>query len=174
MQFLKNYSVYILMAIIAWLGFAAIASAGVNATIKDYTFLKFVFWIALVVGGWVVSGAVSYTVVKNKISMHDKGIFTLGQNLELVKGEFNDKLYSKDGSTIYMPKKDCDKEQSVRERRHDDGHGMLLKKIDSLETTVGKLSDSQNKLAESVSNLVGRFDQYLDEEEKRNNKPITT
>ena len=153
----SKLSLYLVAIFILLLGFTAIGNAGVNPAIKDWDFLKFLFWICIIVGNWVVSAIVTHKVVQIKIKMHDEGIFTLGTKIGKVEEGVNKKLYKEDGSSIYVPRPECDKEKADTERRHDKGTRALCKKIEKLEEAMSGLTKYQGDLAVSVSNLVGKL-----------------
>jgi len=153
----SKLSLYLVAIFILLLGFTSLGNAGVNPAIKDWDFLKFLFWISIIVGNWVVSAIVTHKVVQIKIKMHDEGIFTLGTKIGKVEEGVNKKLYKADGSSIYVPRPECDKEKEATERRHDKGTRTLCDKIEKLSVTVSDVAKSQGELAMSVSNLLGKL-----------------
>ena len=163
--FSKRYGVFLICCII-WLLFSGLAYGGVSAKFGDWAFLKFVFWIALVIGGWVVSGIVSHTIVKMKVKVHDDMIADLVKLQNELSSSINRKLYDKNGRLLYMQKEDCRLEKEEKERRQDKSHRFLCNKIDKLEKIVSDFITFQSELSTSIKLLSSRMDQYLDEEKK--------
>jgi len=124
-------------------------------------------WLAMIVGSWIISGAVAFTTVRLSIKMLRKETDENRQRILFVEQNINKRLYEADGTPIYMTAKICKEQNIERDKRKDDSTRMTCDKIIEVKKSVDKLYTGQNALNSLVSNLIGRFDQYVKNEDKR-------
>ena len=80
----------------------------------------------------------------------------------IVEQNINKRLYDTDGMPIYMTTKKCTEQNLERDKRKDDSTRVTCDKIKEVKVSIDKLYVSQNALNGLVNNLLGRFDQYLE------------
>uniref|UniRef100_A0A6M3JLA4 Uncharacterized protein n=1 Tax=viral metagenome TaxID=1070528 RepID=A0A6M3JLA4_9ZZZZ len=124
-------------------------------------------WLAMIVGSWIISGAVAFTTVRLSIKMLRKETDENRQRILFVEQNINKRLYDTDGTPIYMTAKKCTEQNLERDKRKDDSTRITCDKIKEVKVSIDKLYVSQNALNSLVSNLIGRFDQYVKNEDKR-------
>ena len=95
-----------------------------------------------------------------------KSIFVTQTEYDLTVKNFNSKLYDETGITIYVPREEWKESKVDRERRRDVSQRMICNKMAKMQESMDKMSEIQNKTNESISHLLGRFEQYLEQEEK--------
>jgi len=125
------------------------------------------FWLIIIVGSWIISGAVAFTTVRLSIKMLTKETDENRKRILIVEQNINKRLYDTDGTPIYMTAKKCTEQNLERDKRKDDSTRMTCDKIIEVKKSVDKLYTGQNALNSLVSNLIGRFDQYVKNEDKR-------
>jgi len=124
-------------------------------------------WLAMIIGGWIISGTVAYTTVRLSIKILTKETDENRERILIVERNLQRRLYDGDGVPLYMTVKKCTEQNFERDRRKDDGTRMTCEKINEVKASVDKISISQNITNSLVSNLIGRFDQYLANEKKQ-------
>lgn len=83
-------------------------------------------------------------------------------DLEKIWGELKDIV------TNLVRRGEWEQSKEDRERRRDLSQISLCKKIDKLDGSINDMRKEQNATNESLSNLIGRFDTYLNQKEKEN------
>ena len=124
-------------------------------------------WIAMIGGSWLISGAVAFTTVRLSIKILAKETDENRKKILIVEQNINKRLYDPDGTPIYMSAKKCTEQNLERDKRKDDSTRMTCDKIIEVKKSIDKLTDNQFELNKSVSKLIGRFDQYVKNEDKR-------
>lgn len=98
------------------------------------------------------------------------------ENINSIKKDVNSKLYDDKGATNFVLRTECEKHKEDLDRRKDASQRAICDKINDLkkdfQTSYKEIADSQSKLNSKVSNLTGRFEQYLDGEIKREDSKV--
>jgi len=123
--------------------------------------LKTTLWLAIVIGSWLISGAVAFTTVRLSIKMLTKETAENRKKILIVEQSINKRLYNTDGTPIYMSAKICKDQNIERDKRKDDATRITCDKILDLKKTIEKLSQNQLELNKSVSYFIGKVDQYI-------------
>jgi len=124
--------------------------------------IKTWIWIAMIGGSWLVSGIVAFTTIRLSIKILRKETDENRQRILYVEQNISKRLYDTDGTPIYMTAKKCTEQNLERDKRKDDSTRATCDKIKEVKVSVDKLYVSQNALNSLVSNLLGRFDQYIE------------
>jgi len=124
--------------------------------------IKTWIWIAMIGGSWLVSGIVAFTTIRLSIKILRKETDENRQRILFVEQNINKRLYDTDGTPIYMTTKKCTEQNLERDKRKDDSTRVTCDKIKEVKVSIDKLYVSQNALNGLVNNLLGRFDQYLE------------
>jgi len=129
--------------------------------------IKTWIWVAMIGGSWLISGAVAFTTVRLSIKILTKETDENRKKILFVEQNINKRLYDTEGTPIYMTLKKCHEHNVERDRRRDDVLRNTCDKITEVKQAISKLSDNQLDLNKSVSNLIGRVEQYIKSSEKR-------
>ena len=103
-------------------------------------------------GGLLIAAAKSIFVTKIE---HDGDI-----------KDFNSKLYNK-GITIFVSKQEWESSKTDRERRRNLNQRDICNKMEKMRESMDCFWNAQSKTNESISHLLGRFEQYLEKTEKK-------
>jgi len=123
--------------------------------------IKTWIWLIMILGSWAISGAVAFTTVRLSIKILTKETDENRKKILIVEQNINKRLQDSEGTSIYMTVKKCQEHNIERDRRRDDVLRNTCEKIKEVKQAISKLSDNQLDLNKSVSNLIGRVEQYI-------------
>ena len=117
--------------------------------------------IVFIQGCIMIAAAKSIFVTQTE---HDSAVKSFDSKHDLMIKNFDSKLYDK-GITIFVPRKEWAESKIDRERRRDVSQRMICNKMAKMQKSIDEMSRIQNKTNESISHLLGRFEQQLEQEE---------
>lgn len=78
---------------------------------------------------------------------------------------FNSKLYDDKNITIFVTRDEWEKSKTERERRQDANQRAICSKMEGIQNAIKEMYNIQNETNQTISHLLGRFDQYLEEKD---------
>uniref|UniRef100_A0A6M3JK69 Uncharacterized protein n=1 Tax=viral metagenome TaxID=1070528 RepID=A0A6M3JK69_9ZZZZ len=130
--------------------------------------VKLILGIIIIIGGWLISGAVAYTTVRMSIKRLMEETMKNAENIKTVEKKLFSQLFDEHSRPLYQSKIDCDKMNLERDARRDNAMRAMCNHIDEVKKVVKKIEKGQNEINITISNLLGKLEPYI---VKRNEKP---
>lgn len=130
--------------------------------------VKLILGIIIIIGGWLISGAVAYTTVRMSIKRLMEETMKNAENIKTVEKKLFSQLFDEHNRPLYQSKIDCDKMNLERDARRDNAMRAMCNHIDEVKKVVKKIEKGQNEINITISNLLGKLEPYI---VKRNEKP---
>lgn len=110
--------------------------------------------------GILIAAAKSIFVTKTE---YDEDAKELNIKQEENVKRFNAKLYDDKNITIFVTRDEWEKSKTERERRQDANQRFICSKMKEIQSAIKEMHDIQDETNKTISHLLGRFDQYLEE-----------